>query len=210
MRSALLALIILSSCAHLPGLSRDATPAPPDTDGILQLIGRYSAAHACPVSEHLALTSAHVTDLRPFDRDMPLFPYQWGALEADGLLLPVMVWQHRDLSLMRSEAPFPRWYHVAPERPKPGEKLWLTEYDFKAAARAFVERKREVRVTRIVARSVTYIEGGEQGSSGSCLLNAAAEVVAVNSWRIESGANGPASGLAVGVWGETFNEPVKP
>src|SRR5262245_19870347 len=75
-RLARLAVVIPMAlvAACVPASSRIEAPAAPDTSGVLRLVGRFSSAHACPISESLALTSAHVTDLRPFDRGMPAFP----------------------------------------------------------------------------------------------------------------------------------------
>lgn len=200
-----LALLMLGSCscAHVQGVTSASSQKAPNTDAILRLIGRFSACHACPVSEHLALTSAHCTDLRPFDSSVPLYPLQWGdGALGEGILTPVYAYPYRDLAVMRSEVPFTRWYPIATERPKPGDRVTLLEYDWRDAERAYADKRLDAKVVVIQARTVTFVPGGQRGSSGSCLLNAASEVVGINSWRWEPDDGGQAAGLAFGVWGE--------
>jgi Trypsin-like peptidase domain len=197
---------LLMGCAHVP---RKATaPGEPSTAGILQLSGRFGSAQACPISPDLALTNAHVTDERPFDAGIPYYPYVWSAGDLTGILYPVkgLVYQYRDLAVMRSDTPFASWYPIAKEAPKPGDSLWLVEYNFDDPEHAWEPRRLKVKAKRVVARTVIYVQGGHQGSSGSCVINAAGELVAVNAWVLDFGSKGSA-GLGVGVWGETFALP---
>ena len=179
-------------------------PAQPDTDGILRLVGRFAAAHACPVAPDLALTSAHVTDLRPFDRTMPAFPVAWSdAAGLDGWLTPLRVEGARDLALMQSDRPFARYYAVAPASPVAGDRLLTLGYDWRRRVAMYGPRVFAVVVLRVVARTVVFEPEIQPGSSGACVLNAAGEVVAVNA-AVHRADDSRAVGVAVGVWGERY------
>jgi hypothetical protein len=182
------------------------TPAAPDTDAILRLVGRFGSAHACPISETLALTSAHVADLRPFDPGHPMYPLVWSdGFGHDGNLMPVISFRHRDLALMESDVPFARWYEIAAEAPAPGERLVALGFDWRKVRRLYAPRVFTAELLRIVARTLIFVEGTERGASGSCVLNARGEVVGINAWLHEAD-DGGRGGVAVGVWGQTFGE----
>ena len=64
----------------------------------------------------------------------------------------------------------------------------------------------EAKVVRIVALHVLFVPSGQPGSSGSCVVNEAGEVVAINEGGYTADDGGDA-GLAVGVWGNLWRMP---
>ncbi len=180
------------------------------TRGTLRLIGRFSAAHACPIQPRVALTNGHVIDPRPFDNDVKPFPYAWSdGTGASGFLVPASLERARDLATvepMRADDVFPHPFRVAAQAPKPGDRVWLLGYDWRNRKSAMDDDVIEAKVTRVMALHVLFTPSGHPGSSGSCLLNDAGEVVAINEGGYETDAHEEA-GLAVGVWGSLARMP---
>ena len=196
-------LVSLAGCAlHTsPKTAESEEVSAPDMTGILQLIGKHSAAHGCPVAPRIALTNAHVIDLRPFDPEVPLTHYTYSDGDGHtGRIIPLGVERGRDLGMVEPEGEdFQHVFSLAGEPPAIGEKVWFLAYDYRSTKAAYAPRIMEVTVQRIVANHLILSRGGSDGSSGSCVLNAAGEVVAINAWRSELGMN--SVGVAVGVWG---------
>lgn len=188
--------------------------------GSLRLIGRFSSAHACPVEPRVALTNGHVIDPRPFDLTVPLVPYAWSdGTGASGFLAPLRdatghvlesaIERGRDLARVEPLFPgdvFPNPLPLAQAPPMAGDRLWLLGYSWENRKRAMADDVIEARVTRVVALHVIFTPSGQPGSSGSCLVNDAGEVVAINEGGYETDAKEEA-GLAVGVWGSLSRMP---
>jgi S1-C subfamily serine protease len=173
----------------------------PDTSGILRLGGRFTFAHACPI-EDLVLTSGHVVDARPFEPEVPLLPYRYsdGAGNA-GVVAPLSTERCSDLAVMAVRpGQVVRPYLRASEAPQIGERVWYIGYDWSGKGKAFAEKVIDAKVIRIVAGHLILDEAGEVGSSGSCVLNQAGEVVAINSFGRQVGVGEEVEGV-VGVWG---------
>jgi trypsin-like peptidase len=172
--------------------------------GTLRLIGRFSSAHACPIEPRVALTNGHVIDMRPFDRDVAPFPYAWSdGTGASGFLVPLELERGRDLARvqpLREGEVFPHPLRVAQLAPEAGDRVWLLGYSWANRKRAMEDDVIEARVMRVVALHLIFVPSGRPGSSGSCLVNDAGEVVAINEGGYETDAKDEA-GLAVGVWG---------
>lgn len=208
--AAFIATGLLSSCASAPLKAASACPCltrieggRPDTSGILRLMGRFGAAHACPLAADLILTNGHVVDPRPFDPDVPTLPYRYsdGAGNA-GVVAPVSTERCADLAVMAvrpggTVKPYPR-ASVAPE---PGDHVWFIGYDWSSKNKAFAEKVIDAKVLRVVAGHLILDEAGDPGSSGSCVLNAKGEVVAINSFGKQVGVGEEVEGV-VGVWGD--------
>lgn len=172
---------------------------PPDLTRVVQLVGRFSMAHACPVEPDRALTAAHVIDPRPFE-STPLYPFRWQQGEADGITIGGAVSLTTDLADLQPSRPFPKWYPLAKEAPKEGAHLWIRGYDFRKGKNAFAPRDWEVEVLRIVAGHVVFRPTVDFGTSGSCILNEEGEVVGVIAKGITM-RNDEEVGMGVGVWG---------
>lgn len=194
--------------------------------GSLRLIGRFSTAHACPIEPRLALTNGHVIDQRPFDESVKPFPYAWSdGTGASGFLVPLELERARDLARvapLREGDVFPNPLPLAARAPSPGERLKFLGYDWGTKKSAMADEVVEVKVTRVVALHVLFYPSGQPGSSGSCLVNEAGEVVAINEGGYETDAEADMmplmkwlrklakdneAGLAVGVWGGLHRMP---
>lgn len=198
---------------------------PPAVDALvkssLRLLGRWSGAHACPLEPRYALTNAHVVDIRPFDQDIPPFPYAYsdGAGNA-GFLVPTTdkdgrvtgLERGRDLASvepLREGQVFANPLPVAREAPKVGDRVYLLGYSWKSKKSLLDDDVIEAKVTRVVALHLGFYPSGQPGSSGSCLVNEAGEVVAINEGAFSTD-DGDEVGLAIGVWGDLSRMPEGP
>lgn len=235
-----LALILLATMAMFVGSCPASWAAPPSAaeiellQGSLRLIGRFSAAHACPIEPRIALTNGHVVDPRPFDATVPLVPYAWSdGTGASGFLAPLRkpdgtvrkdaVEHGRDLARVEPMAAgdvFPHPLRVARLAPVAGDRVRILGYDWSNRKSAMADDVIEARVTRVVALHVIFGPAGQPGSSGSCMVNDAGEVVAINEGAYETDASASPlmrwfrthaasneAGLAVGVWGSLVAMP---
>lgn len=208
-------LIILASvalwCGSAPGSWAAQPQGQQSLDYVLRLIGRYSAAHACPVEPRVALTSGHVIDPRPFERDVRLTPYGWSdGLTGSGWLMPLDVEGARDLGRMEplgKDDIFPHVLPVAASAPLPGARVWFLGYSFNNPKNVMSEERIEAHVTRIVANHVFYVPSGHEGSSGSCVLNDAGEVVAIVEGGFGTNDKDQEGGIGVGVYGDLVRVP---
>lgn len=206
---------LLTACASAP-LARTGTAAlggktriedaKPDTAGVLSLLGRWGAAHACPIvtpsgCNAIVLTAAHVVDPRPFD-DVPLLPYRYSdGYGSSGVLEPVATERCADLATMRlGPGADVRPYRRAALAPEAGGHVWFVGYEWSSKSKAFSARTIRAKVVRVVAGHLVLDPAGEAGSSGSCVLNQAGEVVGINVWG-RSLRSGEEVGGAVGIWG---------
>lgn len=193
MKRAIFVLLLLAS----PAFAEDQ----PDVSGILHLVGRFSSAHACPVAAGLAFTSAHVVDPRPFEADVALVPFRYSTdAGGEGILTPESSRGGEDLATASLTPPVTRFYPIADRPPGFAENVWFIGYDFRGQRDAFATRVFRTRVLRVVAGLVVLKDEPPEGSSGSCVLNAKGEVVAIIDFGLGL-ADGRAIGGAVGVWG---------
>jgi V8-like Glu-specific endopeptidase len=185
---ALAASVVFPACSGCASGGKPAVElAAPDTSRVLKLIGRFTIASGCPVSEHLAFTAAHVVDPRPFDKDAPYTAgvFQQGGRggtykvlrRVEGLEAPVS-WE-RDVAMIETEASWES-YRLAPEAPEPGSTLFVVGFDWRSKRNAFAERVWKLKLLRIVAGHLIYDPAGEPGTSGSCILNEDGLVVGIN------------------------------
>lgn len=205
-RAAVLACAVLMAVGCTSGSWAAQPQGQQSLDYVLRLIGRHASAHACAVGPRLALTSGHVIDPRPFDRDVPLTPYGWSdGLTGSGWLSPLSVEIARDLGRMeplKKDDTFPHVLPVAQVAPQPGARVWFLGYKFNSPKDVMSEERIESHVTRIVANHVFYAPSGHPGSSGSCVLNDAGEVVGIVEGGFGTEDKDAEGGFAVGVWGD--------
>lgn len=184
----------------IPLLLLAALATAPEPAGIT-IVGRYGVGHACQVGPLVALTAAHVVA-----RGSETFSMRWSdhAGNAGRLEAPAGPASKReDLAVMVSDRPFARWYEVAKDAPKVGDIVTVTGFQWGGRGRVLLERVVVTRVARVVAGHLELRDGAKPGSSGSCVLNALGELVAINVGELPvDGSLTMPAGWAVGVWGE--------
>lgn len=205
----LLCLVVLSGCASVGKREFDAVPKKteaPDTSHVAAVLGRFAAAHACPINDHFMLTNAHVIDQAPGNPDFAYQSYRWTTDAGEfGQLTPLGTIAGVDLALMQS-TPIEKWYERSTTPPLTGDKLWLVEFDYSSRDKAFASHPVQVEVTRLLAGHIFYKPIGKPGSSGSCVLNEEGKLVGINLGGYSLEANGDI-GLAVAVYGDWFKTP---
>src|SRR5512140_1445732 len=97
----LVSCLLLASCGAIrPMTTPTPEPVDPQMTGVLRVIGRFAIAHACPLAPTVALTNAHVVDLRPFDAAWPYYPMPASDGEGhDGIVVADKADQFRDLAV---------------------------------------------------------------------------------------------------------------
>jgi len=217
-----LAIVGCNSCAT-KGKINSVAPAP-DTSRMIRVVGRWSTASACPIGPRLALTAAHVVDPRPFDNNVGYSPMAFQQGDVIGTFnvatipkptpknpdaVEYLVSRSRDLAYVNSNVALKGWYPRAEKAPAPGEYVYFYGLDWRSKSAAFAERVFRAKVIRSVAGILVYEPAGEPGTSGSCVLNEKAEVVAVNTGGVYVGNSrslgglllpGDEVGIGVGVW----------
>jgi hypothetical protein len=207
MRYLLLAGVMLSGCSAKTVLVKE--PEHPDTTGVLALMGKTAIAHACAIGPREALTAAHVMEPRPLEPSVPLVGSRWSAGTLSGRAVPGYVWAEVDIVTLSSLDAFPKYYERVDSAPEPGETLWLVQYSWESADKAFADKVLEVTVKRVVAGHVIFDPSGEGGSSGSCLLNKVGKLVGINIAGKGVGFNEEV-GIAVGLWGDWYYRKPEP
>jgi Trypsin-like peptidase domain len=197
----LLALVLVTACAGKAPSVVEA-PTKPDMSKIVRVSGRWTLGSACPIGPHTALSAAHVVDPRPFDREIPLSPVVFSQGPLIDTFRAEYSFAHRDLAVLTTESTL-EYYRIAVARPQAGDSLYLTGFDWRDVKRAFADRMWEVKDLRVVAGLLIYTPPGDPGTSGSCVLNQAGEVVAINIARKGVGKFGTEEvGLGVLIAGE--------
>jgi V8-like Glu-specific endopeptidase len=101
---------------------------------------------------------------------------------------------------------FPHVLPVAANAPTPGTRVWLLGYRWNKAKDALADDRIEAHVTRVIANHLIFVPAGQPGSSGSCVLNDAGQVVGINEGGFSTDEHEEA-GLAVGVWSSLRDVP---
>lgn len=169
-----------------------AVPTPePNLEKSVQLIGKSSAAQACPIAPDMAFTAAHVVDPDTLQR--------WQQGSAYGVTVGWTVREAVDLATIQPKKNFPEHYNIAKEPPKVGDFLWIRGYDFRKKDNAFGPRDFKVEVLRLVAGHIVVKPTVDHGTSGACMLNATGDVVGIVAKGMST-ADGGAVAVGVGVW----------
>lgn len=201
-------LLFLFGCSSAPTRppaivgSVEVAPATPDLSGVIAMVGLMTLAHGCPIAPDEALTNVHVAGI-DFDKDAK--PYMWEARGVIGLLGGRDLTKRnkfRDLAHVRPyKSEFPMFYPIASKAPEVGEKVWFLGYDWRKRRDAFSPRTFSAEVIRVRAGHLVFYRPGVAGSSGSCVVNAQGEAVAVNQGGhpIDDGLS-EGVGFAVGIW----------
>lgn len=183
------------------------SPIMPDVNSVLHLIGVEKGAHACPISENLALTAGHVCKGEPAEAPKE---YRFETNDGtEGVVRCVWGWNSADLALMESSAKL-RFYPIAQTRPEVGEMVFHLGYDWRKVEDVYGDRVWVGPITRVRAGHIYFKNAPDPGSSGTCTFDAAGEVEGIyEGWNSaqemeinNQGAQVPKRvGSSVGVWG---------
>ena len=153
-------------------------------------------AQVCPVGPKEALTAKHVAETK-----LLLWGYP-GELEG-GTLEWLWIDRRRDVAAVRivEGPPFRRYYPLSSSTLTVGDRVWVMGYD---RDKGFTSRWVRAKVLHIFAGHITLDGTPGRGSSGSCVLNEALEIVAINSGGYRRGiGEDPNTGvgvLVIGPW----------
>lgn len=172
-------------------------------DRVVSLWTRDGLGHACPINSTDALTADHVAVSRevvwgPFSGFAPYVI--WGdQLGNTGTAQWQWSDKRRDLSLIRivkDSPPFTAYLRRAKAAPRVGDNVFVVGFKW---GKGVGDWTNESKVSGVQAGMLIYETSPGPGSSGSCVLNEAGEVVAINVWTI----SGEGAGLlVVGEWAE--------
>lgn len=171
----------------------------PDTSAILLLDARLSFAEACPISEHFALTAAHVIDPDPLDKDSLLVGSRFVSGNNNiGVVFPVGVSLFSDLGLLYSAQPFREVYRVSASPPAKGDEITYVYREFDSKKKFFERKTKTVKVHEVQGGTIISDDQLELGSSGSCVLNKDNEIVGIVAkvWLSMD------RGFIIGIWGD--------
>lgn len=192
-----------SACAPVTGMagvSAASEPRTPDTSGVIRLVGNGGFGQGCPFEKTLAYTARHmVVKEEPFPRN--LF-YVWSDHEGrSGSAWNAGYDLRRDLAVIHTDKPFHRIYPVATDAPQEGEPLTIVGYDLEDEDHPMRPKVVPVKLKNIVSAHLMLGKGGQQGFSGSCVLNAKGEIVGIFHWVVTP-AMFKEFGVASAVYGE--------
>lgn len=146
-----------------------AAPSVP-AGGVVHMSHGRSRAHACPVAGGLLLTAGHVAALGSF-----MWSDQAGN---EGMAHALSTDDVRELGVMQIEWGTPgHVFPLAALPPAEGEKVTILGYDDDHPTKP---RSVTAKVLGMDAGFLYYDRSPGYGSSGSCVLNEALEVVAIN------------------------------
>jgi hypothetical protein len=175
-RLAALLLLALTGCSACTKVLPDILPAVPlEVDPSIAIFTPDGGGgHACPV-EGQVITARHVMWS---EQHKTFLMGSWssqgarGGAEVSGAALALDLVR---LTLYGGTVP----YLSLGESPKPDDKVYWFEYDFRTASNAYRARRRAGKVLRAVAGHLILDSNPVGGASGSCLLDAQGNVVGI-------------------------------
>lgn len=192
-----LALLTLTTLASNSSKEESFDP----TAFVVGVSGKGGLGHACPISPTLALTAGHVVYKEintSLGIEEKVIFVVWESKDGEhGRLSPRGTWSNRDLAMVVTDIPFPGFYVPSPNRPKVGDAVYLVGYDHK---RRLERRVVRAKITSLYAGLIIYDDTPGPGSSGSCVVNEAGQLLGVNFAGGED-EHGRRTGIATSVYG---------
>lgn len=200
--------LLSGGCAHLGRLEEMAMGSPelvpPDTSRVVPVHHKNGVGQLCPVTARRAWTAHHVSSRATrLEGRVPVYM----VLDIDGEPVTAQQYEHdmrRDLAWVEIEPgyEFEGFYKVSEVIPVEGDPVWIVGYDFHDGLK---EEVVQATVLNVRGGMLYYDETPGPGSSGSCILNQAGEVVGINTsmYRAVDGRSLDITGigeLIVGKW----------
>lgn len=176
-------------------------PLPYPEGGIVRVMSRWGMGHACPVSADRLLTAAHVADRGGWHGAVA-----WSDMAGnEGRAEPLSRGEPRDILALRVTSGRPGVvFPIAKEAPAVDSVVYIVGYS-EPTGNILKVKTVQAKVLGRSAGHLFYSKSPGPGSSGSCVLNASREVVAINVGIIE--ASGHGTGVAVwGAWAVPLEE----
>lgn len=175
----LLAAFSVGRTAHCAERSRPAFPA-----GKIEFRSAYvveapngGAAHVCAVAPFLAFTAEHVAAVVGDSAE-------WRLGATSGRLKVMQRYKERDLVSLLSDVPFPHFSPVAAAAPAIGDDLWLRGFLWRINT-SVAYRSQVIGLDH--EDELASSGPSAKGASGSCVWNAAGEVVAIHTSAVMYG-----------------------
>lgn len=192
-----IALSLLTlACASSQSVTASArVTVMPSVDDVVRVIGATGFAHACSLKGGRLATNRHVIE--------NMWTLRWSDGSGNEGTAEVEIQSpSADLAILHITSGKPSHeYPVATQRPAIGDRVVLRGYRYDGRKNVLSERRVETKVSQVEAGHIVYEQSGFSGSSGSCVFNAAGEVIGINAWAIPTETRGEDVGLAVGLWG---------
>lgn len=146
---------------------------------VVRIATKGGIAHGCPVGPRDLLTAGHVM-MRYGHAGPEAIPATWSDTSGHSGSLTMLYFDaRRDLVLAEStDVPFARWFALASTPPAIGTRAHAVGYDFDNPSLS--QRTVSVRVTGLLGGDVLFERSAGPGSSGSCWINEAGEVIAIH------------------------------
>lgn len=196
MRQAVIVLLMLAACADKKLPTVPDTPAPQP----LELLGKWGAAHACPVDGKV-VTAGHVAYAKIASSDgLKTIPKVYIIKDGNGNVgeaSPASEDSFVDVAVLETTLNSVSYYQSGAP-PAIGDEVRWTEYDFRETKHAYHPRERRATVVALPPRHIVFSETPTPGASGSCLFSSAGDVVGIISWRQTMIVKGSV-GVAVGI-----------
>jgi hypothetical protein len=160
-------LLFLQCWAFMVDAGQETALARDAKKFVLAVSSADGMGHACPVGETVAFSAGHVPP-----------PLIWtdGEGRTGSLYLKARD-RRRDFSILDSDEKFGHWFPLAVKQPVEGDRVFTVGFEFGDGMRPKII---ESRVLFITAGRITLSKTAGPGSSGSCILNDASEVVGIN------------------------------
>lgn len=202
--------LVMVGCGAMLDRIDPTVPDPPDTSKVLPVSSKQSQGQICPVMSTRAWTAEHVSTRAEVLGGRVPVPL---ITEVAGKPATVMQYAQdarRDLAwvVLEEGIEFEEWYEISEDMPEEGDRVWLVGFDFEDGLKAEVVK---AKVLNVRAGRIYYDASPGPGSSGSCVLNQAGEVVGIHTsiyvlWKGHEQHTTGSGYVIVGEWGKFWTQ----